>query len=113
MKHWSLGTSRPSFSRLRWHSLQPFFKQIGEGQHLDVFVRDGRAFGDVLGVVAFFGVNAFDGGADGVEHGAGAAPAATDDADLHAGVFFERSGVDVRAPSWRRARRRRRWMSLG
>ena len=41
-------------------------------------------------------VDALDGGADGVEHGAGAAPAAADEADFHARQVVAGSGMDVR-----------------
>src|SRR5205823_2270551 len=56
--------------------------------------RDLGPFRCLFGVIAVFGVNGFGASADRVEHGAGAAAAAADEADLYLEVVA-RGGVDV------------------
>ena len=70
------------FLQLLVAARQAVLEQVRQGHDLDVLLANPRTLGHVLGVVTFPGIDHPGSGTQGVEHGAGAASAAADQADL-------------------------------
>ena len=89
-------------------AFEPVLEQVGQRDDLDVLALDLGRLGDVLGVVADRRIDHLGRGAQGVQHRAGAASAAADQADLHFDVLRAVGGVDERNLHGRRAGHRQR-----
>ena len=88
-------------------AVDPVTEHVRQGDDLDAGPFDPGARLDPFDVVADVGVDRVVRRADRVEDRAGAAPAAADEADLHAVADVARAGVDQRSRQGDRARRDR------
>ena len=94
MKHISLRDVDAELGKLALALGEAVREQVGQGDDLDVLALGPGTRGGVLGVISGRGIDDVGGGAQGVEHRAGAAPAAADQADFDLDVACGLGRVD-------------------